>query len=1374
MLSAAAPGGAQSIDPKLWVTNGQVDAVARDGNTVYIGGGFTQVGPVTGSGVPIDAATGAVVAGFPLVAGQVKAVAPDGSGGWYIGGAFASVGGLPRANLAHIRANLSVGSWNPGTNDEIRALAVRGSRVYVGGYFTLIGGQARRYLAAVDTGGVVTTWNPDANGAVITVAVGGPTVYVGGGFTQIGSQLRYSIAAVDSANGLATSWDASTNPGGNVLSLALAGSTVYAAGGFTSIGGQLRNRIAAIDTTTGHATGWNPDADNAVYSLAVSATTVYAVGGFGTIGGQTRIYLAALDRGNGLATGWNPSPNNVVFSLALNGSTVYAGGAFVSIGEASRNGLAALDAGSGLATSWNPSANGVVLALGLSGTTVFAGGSFTGVGGVVRNNLAALDAITGVATAWNPGANGYVESITVRGSTVYAGGLFTNIGGQPRNYLAAIDAAGGALGSWNPNANGPVEYLTTSGSTVYAGGLFTAIGVQPRNYIAAIDAASGDATGWDPNADGEVFAIAVSGNTVFAGGDFRGIGGQVRNHIAALDAASGAATGWNADASDRVFALVTGGTTLYACGNFTSIGGQVRNYIAALDTSAGAVTAWNPNADTYVLAMGLRGSTLYAGGYFSSIGGAARMRIAALDTATGLARDWKPDASVGVFAIDASGSQVYVGGDLSSVGGQPRTGIAAIAAVPDIQSVQPASGGNSGPVTMTIAGHNLGPGATVRLVRSGQPDLVGTGVVAAADGSQLTASFDLAGAAVGAWDVGVVNPDAQVATLPAGFTIATTEAPQLRVHIIGPPLIRANVRNAYDFVLENPGNVDALDVPLWITGVPTEDTLALDFPLAAPPRSGGEPDWTTVPLYFTSPGGRYVSLVIPRVPPGISVRRIFLTHPGTVPSFHLRAAITPPWVDGAVFRGCLANAGISAPACMGAQLTAINAFLAGNPQLQALSGIGVWAKIAWQCEGATTLPAALAKAEQVLDGMVQAIEQPSSTVAACSNVLPPRWRDSLLVTVVTSFDPNDKLGAQGTLPLGAPVSYSIRFENASTATAPVQQALISDALETTKLDPTTVTFEDITIGNLRIHVPSVRSFSTRVDLRPTHDLFVDVSGETDPFTGVVTWYFNSIDPATGQRPADPLSGFLPQNNAQHEGEASVLFNVMPLPTLGPGIPVSNRASITFDTNTPHWTPYVTNTFEESPPASHVLPLPTNSDMPSVLVQWTVEGSPPDLLDFTIYVAEDGAPYRVWRLNTAATADTLVPPADHKIHHYAFYSEARDVTGSSEAPPSAPDATTQSRTAVGQPGPWRLALEGARPNPAFDALRVWFTLTSKEPTTLDVIDLAGRRVLRREVGSLGPGTHSVTLADSPQLRPGIYFLGLKRGERVLGVRATLLR
>src|SRR5262249_14969484 len=200
-------------------------------------------------------------------------------------------------------------------------------------------------------------------------------------------------------------------------------------------------------------------------------------------------------------------------------------------------------------------------------------------------------------------------------------------------------------------------------------------------------------------------------------------------------------------------------------------------------------------------------------------------------------------------------------------------------------SIYPQQAGAGDMVTATISGTGLLTGASVKLRRTGQTDIFGTAVEVAPGGMSLTASFDLANAGAGAWDVVVTNPFGQAATITDGFTVGPLEAPQLRIETLGPPLIRANTRMAFDLVIENPGNVDALAVPLWITGMPADATLELDFPLTPPPASGTDPDWSAAPLTFTSTGGRYLPILIPRVPPGTSVRRIFLTVPVSDPSF---------------------------------------------------------------------------------------------------------------------------------------------------------------------------------------------------------------------------------------------------------------------------------------------------------------------------------------------------------------------------------------------------------------------------------------------------------------------------------------------------------
>src|SRR5207247_10493008 len=140
----------------------------------------------------------------------------------------------------------------------------------------------------------------------------------------------------------------------------------------------------------------------------------------------------------------------------------------------------------------------------------------------------------------------------------------------------------------------------------------------------------------------------------------------------------------------------------------------------------------------------------------------------------------------------------------------------------------------------------------------------------------------------------------------------------------------------------------------------------------------------------------------------------------------------------------------------------------------------------------------------------------------------------------------------------------------------------------------------------------------------------------------------------------------------------------------------------------------------------------------------------------------------WRLSTIATADTF---AGHRGHTYAFYSQARDTLGNIEAAHASLDAQTSPLVGVDDGASPRLTLTGALPNPARGEIRAWFTLPSAEPASLELYDLAGRWVARRDVGALGPGRHMVALA--PGRRPGLYFLRLAQGGRVLSPRVVLI-
>ncbi len=97
---------------------------------------------------------------------------------------------------------------------------------------------------------------------------------------------------------------------------------------------------------------------------------------------------------------------------------------------------------------------------------------------------------------------------------------------------------------------------------------------------------------------------------------------------------------------------------------------------------------------------------------------------------------------------------------------------------PTVTSITPAEGVNTAPVIITdLSGTGFLPGATAILSKTGEFDIPATGV-SVVDPTMITCTFDITGAAIGAWDITVQNTDGQTGTLAGGFNV-TNPAPTL-------------------------------------------------------------------------------------------------------------------------------------------------------------------------------------------------------------------------------------------------------------------------------------------------------------------------------------------------------------------------------------------------------------------------------------------------------------------------------------------------------------------------------------------------------------------------------------------------------------------
>jgi len=65
------------------------------------------------------------------------------------------------------------------------------------------------------------------------------------------------------------------------------------------------------------------------------------------------------------------------------------------------------------------------------------------------------------------------------------------------------------------------------------------------------------------------------------------------------------------------------------------------------------------------------------------------------------------------------------------------------------------------------------------------------------------------------------------------------------------------------------------------------------------------------------------------------------------------------------------------------------------------------------------------------------------------------------------------------------------------------------------------------------------------------------------------------------------------------------------------------------------------------------------------------------------------------------------------------------------------------------------------------------LPTDDAASLELLDIAGRRVASRDVGSLGRGRHQVTLEGSARLAPGVYLVRLVQAQSSRTMRAVVI-
>ncbi|MBP2218283.1 PKD domain-containing protein [Arthrobacter sp. CAN_C5] len=339
------------------VLDGIVFSVAEVGDTIVLGGSFTQV--QASAGGPVLTRNGVVA--FNKNNGQISA------------------------------------GFAPQFNSTVRSVvaAADGQSVYVGGQFGTLNGASTPKVVrlALSNGARITAFNAgNINAVVHDMKLSGNRLFIGGEFTAVRGQARTALAELDPVSGaLRTNTNivfAGTHRGGNTFvhkfDVTPDGRTMVVTGNFTTMNGLDRVQVGMVDLSSATSTvanwqtnRWKPNCYSvfAYYlnDLDISPDGSYFVlgsmGGYGS-GPPTLCDTVSRWETNARGAALNPvwvdyTGGDSVYALEATGHTVYFGGHnrwmnnpfradAAGQGAVGREGIGALSALSGLPMKWNP------------------------------------------------------------------------------------------------------------------------------------------------------------------------------------------------------------------------------------------------------------------------------------------------------------------------------------------------------------------------------------------------------------------------------------------------------------------------------------------------------------------------------------------------------------------------------------------------------------------------------------------------------------------------------------------------------------------------------------------------------------------------------------------------------------------------------------------------------------------------------------------------------------------------------------------------------------------------------------------------------------------------------------------------------------
>lgn len=677
---------AQTIDRSVFTTNGAVYTTAQNGNTLYLGGSFSQLGYAAKKFVRYNAGSTKPDFTFPQLdnSSTLYAVEPDGNGGYYLGGNIYSYAGTKFnqsgsgvAAVIHILSDYSLdGAFTPvdAGGNSVYCIKKQGNRLYIGGYFYVINTETHTNIAAINPNtGALISWAPDEpDYSVNTIEASDSLVFLSGSFSNVGGNYAYGFAALKASTGKFTNY---LYPGYNPA-MKIKNNKLYLGGNFSSLGYQSQG-IAKVSTASAGADLNFPQTNGYVYAILSDGGGGYYIGGsFSQVGNVTRNNLAHILSTGTVDPAFDPDVNTTVWCLASDGTNLYFGGDFTYVNAytVTRNYAAAVSLGTGAVTSWDPSPDNSVRTMVFSGGTIYMGGYFNNVKAIGRNYAAAVTTAN-TLTNWAPNTDWYVNQILPNstGTSFFICGGFSTVKGSTHPYVTKVNNTNGNPATWNPSPSYVVNSIALNGSRLYLGGNFSYVNGIYKQYVAEIDTSSNTPTSFQADANNVIYSLQVAGGKLYAGGAFTQIQNSDKNYCARIDLTSKTVDSWNPAVNNYVLSFASSATNILIGGYLNQVNSGNRNHIASVDLTTNQLTSYSPNVTGFSGTPNtfyFSGSELFCGGaltYYKSDYSGSYNGLVALDTLSGnITRyfDYTPSGSVTGLTI--TNNRLYAGGNFNT------------------------------------------------------------------------------------------------------------------------------------------------------------------------------------------------------------------------------------------------------------------------------------------------------------------------------------------------------------------------------------------------------------------------------------------------------------------------------------------------------------------------------------------------------------------------------------------------------------------------------------------------------------------------------------------------------------------------------------